>query len=637
MINSDLNVALPFSDPRQEMEFFAAKLEEQKVLTAKDLYNLNDVQSQISDHLITSENNIVVNAPAGTGKTFTALAAIANYISYGHNTVLYVASNEHSAESVTELAIKMGLKAPNILKTEMPQITLRTYGRKPNFTTIPLKIAHRIDESISNQEWKKILTEIESKIVNLDLETIKKLSYRPNNRISDRKFRKEFGIDWIDQELLRCVSFDRIFSAKSSQKIFQEDYSFTEQAVKMQKTNMNHVKEQVQSQWEEAVNDNRILIVDKHRINDIIPLKEDLFSLIVMDEAHAISMVEAIPILARSNRFILFGDSKQIEPETDHIGFKNKKSIYGKSVFNFIKYRTINPADRKLFSMLLGMDTSNSAKNTNDHFHEVRAFSLTKHYRCLPHLIQFSSDRYYDSTLEILTRRPIENSISNFTHVNFDQLKEQVINLIDKYSKSGTVGVYVADNKKFVTDLTLAVYGNLEIREEAQLKIDTVDTFAGAERDYVIFLILSEDDLESPFYNCPKRVNVMATRGKYGMEIISAVPKKLIPDCEFKALITHIEQITEPPPEEPHDEWTRKVGEALRLSGFKISYQIPIGEEKASIVLGDIDSTIIINTNLKNSIYNDMILSFDIFESRFENQTENIVEHITELIKIVDN
>ena len=60
----------------------------------------------------------------------------------------------------------------------------------------------------------------------------------------------------------------------------------------------------------------RIFLMTPEAVSEVLPLKNDLFELLVFDEASQIYVERGIPAIARAKRLVVCGDHKQLRPSS---------------------------------------------------------------------------------------------------------------------------------------------------------------------------------------------------------------------------------------------------------------------------------------------------------------------------------
>ena len=621
--------------------------------------SLDNNQTTVLEKTQKSYWNTMVEAPAGTGKSLLALALAFSMLKetpdeYGEQTpVLIVTSSPHASEAFRELCDRHGFARPftplmdnendpKIVGTTSHDTYNSLYVRYSRFMKAQWQHAHAVnaDHKINSKRHfgETVMHLMEFSIPDLraiieggPLEVMSRSQAKSLFGASYKKKEEEDVIKGyvrgaIYEKLIRLAVLDRVqFTSetaatmekeraellKAVRKTWAVGIRCNDEAVKRYETLLKERNAGSYSNWEkieDSTHDFRpqeicpVWLIDKYQVENLVPMRKNMFKKVIIDEGHAVSAFEAAPIMHRAEYTILIGDRKQIPPETSHLPVK-PDSRYHQSIMEF--------------------------------YESTRLFRLNNHYRCLPQLIEFSSERYYGGKLKVTTHRPSNARHGEILDIKSRQhMKDEVVRFIKDHDEH-TVGVFVADNAEFVTELTAHIYANVDVPTSMNLKVDVVDTFSGAERDHVLFCVLDTDDISSGFFDCPRRVNTMSTRGKYGMTLFTEQHHSVLTgkETEFSHLVKHIALLgySKFKPSEPTDPWQRKVGEVLQDAGYDVYYNVLIGNDCASIVIGDIDNSVALNTAPNGVKTGIGWTTFDVYESMYGGHIMHMVEFITEM------
>lgn len=235
--------------------------------------------------------------------------------------------------------------------------------------------------------------------------------------------------------------------------------------------------------------------------SQILPLKEDLFDVVIYDEASQILVETAIPTIYRGKKIVVAGDDKQLQP-----------SVLGK------KRVTEDEEDEEE----LDEDTAvTEALSLLDLAKERYAHTLLSyHYRAkYPELINFSNYAFYDGKLvvapskEKLEKPPIErimveNGVWTKTRNNKEETEavyKLVKNLLINRKEKESIGVitfnasqqtYIREYLDYMTETDLefrslyeAEKNRLDETEDKSIFIKNIENVQGDERDIIIFSV----------------------------------------------------------------------------------------------------------------------------------------------------
>ena len=288
-------------------------------------------------------------------------------------------------------------------------------------------------------------------------------------------------------------------------------------------------------------------MMSPENVSSVMPLKPDLFDVIIFDEASQIFIENSIPTIYRGKHVAIAGDRKQLKPTSTFM-----KRYMGNE--NFEDLSLTEQAALEVES-LLDLATS---RYTNA--------NLTYHYRSkYEELINFSNYAFYDEKLQIApnTKRniikPIERIKVNGTwqerrnHEEAVEVVKTIKKILNTRDKNQTIGVitFNTEQEHYIADIIdvecqkdpafreayLKEANRKENGEDTGLFIKNIENVQGEERDIIIFSIgyaknergkvvalfgpLSQEGGEN-------RLNVAITRAKEKIYLITSIePEEL--------------------------------------------------------------------------------------------------------------
>lgn len=260
-------------------------------------------------------------------------------------------------------------------------------------------------------------------------------------------------------------------------------------------------------------------MMSPENVSSVLPLRRDLFDVIIFDEASQIFIENSIPTIFRGKCVAIAGDRKQLRPTATFM-----KRYIGNE--NFEDLTLAEQAALEVES-LLDLATS---RYTNA--------NLTYHYRSkYEELINFSNYAFYDEKLEIAPNisrnviKPIERIKVNGVRIERRNHEEavEVVKLLKKIFKerthNETIGVitFNIEQEHYIEDIIdIECQKDPEFREaylkesnrkdngeDAGLFIKNIENVQGEERDIIIF---------SVGYAKNERGKIVAQFGALGME-----------------------------------------------------------------------------------------------------------------------
>lgn len=288
---------------------------------------------------------------------------------------------------------------------------------------------------------------------------------------------------------------------------------------------------------------------------EYIPLKEEIFDLIIIDEASQVSIAQAFPALLRGKKVVIMGDNKQ---------FSNVKSSQASKEQNRSRLQDIS----KSFSLAYGNDPNDPKRVRSqvfdvtvsilDFFQYVTNYDclLKKHFRGYPELISFSSKYFYDGKLQtvkvrnkliddVLEIRQIEHDGKLEVEGNINALEaEEIVRELEslcEQKEAPEVGIITPfrDQQKFIL-------GQIDRSEKRELiyktlkaKVMTFDSCQGEERDNIYYSMVAtkekdklssvlgmkfEDHMDPEENLRLQRLNVGMSRAKEKITFITSKP-----------------------------------------------------------------------------------------------------------------
>lgn len=272
----------------------------------------------------------------------------------------------------------------------------------------------------------------------------------------------------------------------------------------------------------------RLESVTSLSVKSAFPLKEELFDMLVIDEASQCDVASALPLILRAKQVVVIGDPMQlrhisrVEPE-EELAIKRHLNLSGAV---HLKY-----ADASLWDY---------TRNWLPWCENARPCVLENHYRCHPNIIGYSNEMFYNTLtfggLNVCTaNRPNDGTpqgiiwkdirgtqVNGSTNVNMAEVNE-VIRAAVAYANGNprlTIGIVTPFsaqaeriNKRIPTQL------------RGRIVADTVHKFQGDEKDVMIYsLVVTDNSPDGKIkwidYKVPNLVNVAVTRAKQLLVIV---------------------------------------------------------------------------------------------------------------------
>ncbi|MFG2113599.1 AAA domain-containing protein [Streptomyces sp. NPDC048718] len=229
------------------------------------------------------------------------------------------------------------------------------------------------------------------------------------------------------------------------------------------------------------------------------PLDPALFDLVVIDEAGQCAIPHILPLLFRARRALVIGDPMQLTHITKTSPHREARirrenglraDWLEKRHLAYRRHSAFHAAERSAGGTLL----------------------LDEHFRCHPHIAAISNDLFYDGGLTVLTdtrgrpalaergavvwadvRGRAARSRSGGSWVNEDEIEKvraSVRYLLDRLPPEATVGVVTPFSAQ-----AEALRSRLLPYDEERVRIGTVHTFQGGERDVMVFSLVAGEGM----------------------------------------------------------------------------------------------------------------------------------------------
>lgn len=272
----------------------------------------------------------------------------------------------------------------------------------------------------------------------------------------------------------------------------------------------------------------RLTAVTSLSVKSAFPRKEDLFDLLVIDEASQCDVASALPLILRAKQIVVIGDPMQlrhisrVEPE-EELAIKRHLNLSGAV---HLKY-----ADASLWDY---------ARNWLPRCGNVAPCVLENHYRCHPDIIGYSNEMFYNALtfggLNVCTANRQNDvtpagiiwkdirgvQVNDSTNVNMAEVNE-VIRIAVGFANTnaslalGIVTPFSAQAERINSQIPAQLRG--------RIVADTVHKFQGDEKDIMIYsLVVTDNSPESKIkwidYKVPNLVNVAVTRAKQLLVIV---------------------------------------------------------------------------------------------------------------------
>jgi very-short-patch-repair endonuclease len=287
---------------------------------------------------------------------------------------------------------------------------------------------------------------------------------------------------------------------------------------------------------------------------EYIPLEQDMFDLVIIDEASQVSVAQAFPALLRAKKVLILGDKKQ---------FSNIKAAQARSDTNREYLSNLEQSFRQNVSTettkLVRLGKFNIKTSILEFCEFINNYNtqLIKHFRGYKELISYSNKLFYQDNLQVMKIRGkaiddvikfsyVEPSPKDETYPNTNAKEvEFIISELRKLKESNasvSVGIITphTNQQKILVDQINLLPERDYYFDTLALKIMTFDTCQGEERDIIFYSMVASEhsdrlwgvfiknlanvDIEEDGQIKAQRLNVGFSRSKECMHFVLSKP-----------------------------------------------------------------------------------------------------------------
>jgi len=514
---------------------------------------LNENQFQALQNASTYSNSVIIGPP-GTGKSYTIASIVADTVIQGKS-VLVVSKTKQAVEVIRRMLEKDFKLQQNIIHTtghrykvslkakirrQLSGISARkTYGNNLSqienlheiLTTTEKDFTNFIEKELyrSNLEFKSDLTFSEKfKLF------INKVSYKLDDEIwvlfqrmnsTSKLLERELKV-YVQKKISKQVDSNAFYYRKELSAYYDslDSASFSEYKKIIESVDYRHILK-VFPIW----------LANLSELNSVLPLKQDLFDLVIIDEATQCDIASALPAIYRAKKVIITGDPNQLK----HYSFVSKlQQSKLLTNYNLPTDKIFDYRNRSILDVYIS-----KVQNQN------QVTFLREHYRSTPSLIEFNNKQFYEGQLEIMKSTPEYTSTSqikleyvggrrNEKGINAEEavsVFHKLDTLITKYKdllEVPSIGIIspFSSQVTYLNSLLKKKYA-LSTLKKFDLLCGTPYNFQGSEREIILIsFTVCKDTHHTAYYhlNKPEVLNVATTRAKSFQYVYTSVTEKEI-------------------------------------------------------------------------------------------------------------
>ncbi|MFH1636855.1 MAG: AAA domain-containing protein [Candidatus Woesearchaeota archaeon] len=289
-----------------------------------------------------------------------------------------------------------------------------------------------------------------------------------------------------------------------------------------------HLVEEQEIEVQEMLPFLPVWVVTNLSAKNSLPLKENLFDLLIIDEASQCDIASALPLFYRAKQVVIIGDPKQLKHISLLGGTEDKKiAVENKVQSLYLDYA---------FSKNSLYDISGRVIKSKDNLPVL----LNQHYRSFRDIIDFSNEHFYEKKLSIMTDEG--NLIPDKIHprgikwvnvrgktskskspYNREEAAE-VIKILKGFQKAKKVSFGVVTLFRAQMELIADLVGKTKELEKMDITVGTTHRFQGDEKDVIIFSPAISQDIKQSTLNwihtTAQLLNVAITRARSVLIIV---------------------------------------------------------------------------------------------------------------------
>ena len=260
-----------------------------------------------------------------------------------------------------------------------------------------------------------------------------------------------------------------------------------------------------------------------------LPLSNQLFDLVVIDEASQCDIASAIPLILRAKQLVVIGDPLQLKHITSLNKFEEEKikEHLHLSGSVYLKYK-----EKSLWDYSESFITN--ASNNN------KVVNIDRHYRCHPNIIGYSNEAFYNPKLGVdlkICTKSEDYTIqpsgikwinvkgthqANNVNINEEEIAKSVELAINLANQNPNISIGIVTPFRHQAD---ALHNRLPVHMRDRIVANTVNIFQGDEKDVMIYsLVVTNNSPDSKIYwidnMVPESVNVAITRARNTIYIV---------------------------------------------------------------------------------------------------------------------
>ncbi|WP_037027285.1 AAA domain-containing protein [Psychromonas aquimarina] len=280
-----------------------------------------------------------------------------------------------------------------------------------------------------------------------------------------------------------------------------------------------------------------VWLASLNALHRVLPLKAQMFDLLIIDEATQCNISSCLPALYRAKRVMVVGDTKQLR----HYSFlarAKEQQLLSRHNLTEQMPGVVSYRDNSILDLTLAAVAS----------HKQVAF-LDEHFRSKPELINFSNTMFYQNKLKIMQHRPCTTSGHLLVHrscgcrdrsgINKVEAAEVIKAVTAQINKDAQTGVIhslgiISPFRHQAEYLAKQISLNLSESDilKHNIRAATPFGFQGEERDiiYISFAVDNNSRRAAVYLNKADVFNVTVTRARQLQRLFLSLDENQLPD-----------------------------------------------------------------------------------------------------------
>ena len=282
-------------------------------------------------------------------------------------------------------------------------------------------------------------------------------------------------------------------------------------------------------------------------LGQVLPMKAEMFDLIIVDESSQVNLAEVLPAFYRGKNICVVGDHDQLGLDSTGVTFTMSKKFdvmtWTKYFQDKMSYGTAESERKLTVTSASILDFVRSPQNIS-----IKTAMLNEHFRSMPALANYTNSNYYDGLLRIMTETPDKITKECFAKVKVDGLRDkdkkidaealEIISIIKEltlneqnlFTTSKGINIPNPNNeilsigiisllqkqKDYIEDLIEQDPQIQKIIDKHKIEVWTPQSAQGNERDIIIISVGLDASCngQGSYYKDKRRLNVATSRAR---------------------------------------------------------------------------------------------------------------------------